>query len=360
MAINYTTRNNPKKTDDKQELGFKIIFFALNFLLVPFSVLATYKGYKGFLGEYLAIVLAAATGLLFFGLNLIIMQRRQKGMSHTKQIFGFLLPLLISFFGNFAYFYGNQMEGTLLNKDLTAYETTLSRTYQDAVSELTNGTGLDELEAKLKAELELLKIQIEQKQYGGCGTECIKKWNEIIQLFRDYNTKYNNSQVTNLTKVYVKTYSNFELTALNYFKGLKSTKESEIKRKIGQLTPVYEPLKIVADSLLKQENKVQLKSGGVDLIKKIKGANDNIGAKAMGFLKGTNYSFTPLNEYEGVNAKNIKSVLESAFIKKDNTSATVFSIILSLVIDLATLGFVFLALSYNKQKRKANTGPKEL
>jgi hypothetical protein len=357
MAINYKTRNNPKKTSDKQEIGFRIIFFALNFLLVPFSAIATYNGYKGFLDEYLAIVLAAATGLLFFGLNFIIMERRKKGLSHLKQSIGFLLPLLISFFGNFTYFYGNQMEGTLLEKDLTYYATTLDKSYEAGKSGLNNSTGLNDLETKLKAELKLLKFQMETPPKG-YGKEAKKKWANIIQLFSDYNLKYNGSASTSLTKIYNQKYYNFENAALGYFSSIKDSKETEINTKLSELSNLYDPVSIIADSLLKSGNEEQLKTSGEDAIKKIQRANNLIGAKSKGFLP--DYNYTELKEYEVVNAKNIKSVLNSAFVRKDNNSATVFSIIISLVIDLATLGFVFLALSFTKQKNKTYSGPRSL
>ncbi|MDX6746978.1 hypothetical protein SHK09_09265 [Polaribacter sp. PL03] len=357
MAINYKTRNNPEKTDDKQEVGFKIIFFALNFLLVPFSAIATYKGYRGFLDEYLAIVLATATGLLFFGLNYIIMERRKKGESHLKQSLGFLLPLLISFFGNFTYFYGNQMEGSLLNKDLTEYKTTFKKTYESAVSGLNNSTGLFDLETRLKGELKLLKFQMETPPTG-YGKEAKKKWGEIALLFSDYNLKYNASSQSSMTKIHVKKYINFEKAAMSYFNSLKDSKENEVNTKLNELTSLYKPVNIVADSLLKSANEVQLKKGGVDVIKKIKSVNDDIGQKAKGFL--TAFTYEEVSDYEAVNAKNIKSVLDSAFVRRDNNSATVFSIIISLIIDLATLGFVFLALSYNKERKYTSTGPRGL
>ncbi len=358
MAINYKTRNNPKKSSDKQEIGFRIIFFALNFLLVPFSAIATYMGYKGFLNQYLAIVLAAATGLLFFGLNFIIMERRKKGESHLKQSLGFLLPLLISFFGNFTYFYGNQMEGTLLNKDLTRYATTLDNSYQAGKSGLNNSTGLNQLEATLKAQLQFLKSEMETPPKG-FGSASEKIWNVIIQLFIDHNAKYGNNVDNPNTRIYkTRGYTYYENAAMNYFNSLKNTKEAEINSKLTELNNLYDPVSKLADSLLKSGNEELLKLNGIDAINKIRKANNDIGSKSKGFLPDFNY--TQLKEYEGVNAKNIKSVLNSAFVRKDNNSATVFSIIISLIIDLATLGFVFLALSFTKKKTNTYLGPRSL
>jgi hypothetical protein len=285
------------------------------------------------------------------------MQRRKKGQSHIKQSIGFLLPLLISFFGNFTYFYGNQMEGTLLNKDLTQYKTTFKKTYENAVSGLNNSTGINDLETKLRAELQLLKFQMETPPKG-YGKAAKKKWANIIKLFSDYNSTYNGSPGASMTQIHVKKYINFENSAMNYFNSLKDSKENEVNSKLAVLTSLYKPVNTVADSLLKSGNEEQLKSGGVDLIKKIKSVNDDIGQKSKGFLNA--YIYDPLLAYNPVNAKDVKSVLSSAFVKKDNNSATTFSIILSLVIDLATLGFVFLALSYNKQKKSTNSGPRQL
>ncbi|WP_075343823.1 hypothetical protein [Tenacibaculum agarivorans] len=358
-------KTKPKKEIKKedQNMGFKIIFFALNFLLVPFSAYTTFKGYSQFLGIPLAIVLALATGLMFFGLNYAIMTLREEGKPHFKQSVGFLLPLMISFFGNFPHFYGNQMQGSLLNEEVTHYKTTLTNTYNTAINKLErkrlderqgieSKNELDILKTNLDADLKELKAQI---QDGGCKGMCRQKWEEIRSLFMEYNKVHNgtNNAPPHISQIFTKSYNQFENLAMSNFKALLNKQKNEIENIDGQIDldikllndTDYSNLVKLSDTLLMAQNEERLKIEGGNLLKRIKATNDDLGQKAS---KLPGYEFTILPAPEEVNTKNIKGVLESAFIKNDNSSATIFSIILSLIIDLAVLGFVFLILSFKK------------
>ncbi|HAA17155.1 MAG TPA: hypothetical protein DCE41_37760 [Cytophagales bacterium] len=365
MAIKHATKSPKGK---QQNLGFSIVFFALNFLLVPFSAYATYAGYKEFLEEPMAILLAAVTGLLFFGLNYFISEKRKKGEPHLREAFGFLLPLMISFFGNFAYFYGGQMEGTLLEEDLTKYRTTLTKTYNDAIGGLTmkQQNQIDSIEAKndlenlrtmVESELSALESQIND---GGCFGLCDQKWEDIKQLFTDYNIRKTGSAGIPLDDAFTKEYSIFEEKALGRLEELEEGEEREIE-KIKQIiqrhkdhidnTTDFVPQIALAVDLLKSSNRDRLLNEGEMLIKDIKRTNDDIGLYTSPILN--DFSYTELMPYEGINRRNFKGVLKNAFIDIVNPAATFISTILSLVIDLATLGFVVLIL-VNVRRRSSN------
>lgn len=370
MAINYTTRNNPKKTGNKQGLGMKIIYFALNFILVPFSAYQTYLGYEKFLGSegasfsIAAFAIAAVSALIFFGLNYTIMERRVAGEPHFKHVFGYLLPLAISFFGNFNSIYSAQMKGKLVADELAVYSTTLNNTYNAAVSEMEKSTGLFDLKTNLDSQLEQLRVQMEdQGAYNGFGKEAKKKWDEIDQLFKDYNTKYTGYKIGELTKVHNTTrYRNFENTATRYYKSIAVSKQSELDR---VLEPIKSNYKIVIDNYDSMVKNDMIKSMGFQMLEDLRKANNEMGNTVSNHLASLtnpiNFQYTPLNESDQRQLGTIKHSLESAFVKWENPTASVFSSFFSLIIDLIPLGFLFLVFPYNSNKRKnQRTGPRSL
>lgn len=345
MAINYTTRDNPKKTDDKQSLGVQIIFFALNFLAVPFSAYATFQGYRETAGgDIMAIILATLTAVLFFGLNYLIMDKRRKGESHALQAVGYLIPLGISFIGNFTNFYGNQVEATVLKNDLAQYSKTLKTTYESSMTALDNSTGLVDFELKLNTQLNQLKVQYKSRW----GSECNKEWAKIKQLCGG-----------NLTKIFgKKTYNKAEDIANNYFASLKQTKNANINILKDQINNLYKPLLEEIEDIKK--DKEVLKRNGSDLINKIRIANDDIGEIIKG--KITDFVYKSETVHNKVGKENPMQTLKHAWGEKNITSIeTITAAFFSLIIDLVTLLFIFLAIPYNSNKRKnVITGPRSL
>jgi hypothetical protein len=372
MAINHTTRNNPKKTEDnKQGLGMKVIYFALNFILVPFSAYQTYIGYEKFLGsESLsfsipAAAIAAVSALIFFGLNYTIMERRVTGKPHLTHIFGYLLPLAISFFGNFNSIYSAQMKGKLVSDELAVYSTNLNTTYNSALSEIDKSTGLSDLKINLDSELSLLKLQMEdQGAYNGYGKEAKIKWGEINKLFENYNKQFLNGGSGKLTKIYnTSRYKNFENTANQYYNSLEKSKLAEVNKVLEPIKAKYKEVTGQYDKMIKED---EAKSSGFQMLEDIRKINNEvIGNPVNSYLSNlnnnSNFSYTELKESDQRQLGTIKHSLESAYVKWENPVATFFSTFFSLVIDLIPLGFLFLVFPYNSNKRKNKpTGPRSL
>lgn len=365
MAINYTTRNNPKKTDNKKGLGMKIIYFALNFLLVPFSSYQTYMGYEKFLGDMPAILIAIVSGLIFFGLNYSIMERRVAGVPHNILIFGYLLPLGISFFGNFNAIYGAQMKGQLVGSELAIYSTTMNNTYNAAISEMDKSTGLLDLKINLDSELEQLRVQMEdQGAYNGYGKEAQKKWSEVEQLFSSYNLKYLDHSSGKLTKVQdTRKFNNFKNTALKYYESIEKAKEVELNKVLDSIKSNYKKVNDNYDSMVKNDS---IKVLGFQMLEDIRKTNNEfIGNPTKSYLgsltNSVDFKFEELTESDQRQVGTIKHSLESAFVKWENPTASFFASFFSLIIDLIPLGFLFLVFPYNSTKKK-NTpiGPRSL
>ena len=369
MAINYTTRNNPKKTENKQGIGMKIIYFALNFILVPFSAYQTYVGYEKFLGSenmsfsIPAAAIAAVSALIFFGLNYTIMERRVAGKPHLTHIFGYLLPLAISFFGNFNSIYSAQMKGQLVADELAVYSTTLNTTYNSALSEVNKSTGLQNLKTQLDAKLGQLEYQINTPPRG-YGGEAKKIWSEINQLFNNYNDQFLNGGSGQLTKVYnTSKYSNFKNAAYQYYNSLENSKLTDLNTLMNPLKKRYTKVSNEYDLMVKND---EIKSLGFQMIEDIsKTNNEVIGNPVKSYLSNlnnsSNFSFTELKESDQRQLGTIKHSLESAYVKWENPVASFFATFFSLVIDLIPLGFLFLVFPYNSGNRKNKiTGPRSL
>jgi hypothetical protein len=369
MAINYTTRNNSKKTEDKQGLGMKIIYFALNFILVPFSAYQTYIGYEKFLGsESLsfsipAAAIAAVSALIFFGLNYTIMERRVAGKSHLTHIFGYLLPLAISFFGNFNSIYSAQMKGKLVADELAVYSTTLNTTYNSALSEVDKSTGLSNLKANLNLRLTQLENQMNTIPRG-YGKEAKLEWAEINQLFENYNKQFLNGSSGKLTKVYnTSKYGNFENTALQYYNSLEKSKLTEIDKVLDPIKNKYNAVNEKYDLMVKND---EIKSLGFQMLEDIRKTNNEvIGNPVKSYLSNlnnsSNFSITELKESDQRQLGTIKHSLESAYVKWENPVASFFATFFSLVIDLIPLGFLFLVFPYNSRNRRNKlSGPRSL
>lgn len=342
--MQYLTKKNPDTSTNKNEIGTQIIFFALNFLAVPFSAYATYQGYKETAGgDIMAIILAALTGILFFGLNFLIMERRRNGKPHVAQTLGYIIPLGISFIGNFTNFYGNQVEGNVLKNELAQYSKTLKTTYEASLGALDESTGLADFELKLNTQLSQLKAQ----SNSGWGANSNKEWKTIQELC--------NGQ---LTPIYGnKTYQKAKDIADLYYSSLKQTKNAEIDIVKNQINNLYKPLEMQADSIGK--DKKLLKKEGSTLINKIRVANDDIGeitrSKIPEFINKSD------KVHIKVGKENPMQTLKHAWgvsnrISMETITATFFS----LIIDLVTLAFIFLAYSYAPNKRKTKPRKKTL
>jgi hypothetical protein len=280
------------------------------------------------------------------------MDRRKNGLPHLKQVIGYLIPLSISFIGNFTYFYGNQVESTLLKKDLIHYSKVFDNTYENSKSSLINSTGLKEFKIKIDAELSQLNNQInKQGAYNGYGSKAKEKWNEIKKIFDDFNG-------TTLTEPGEKTYKRFETTTLDAYEAIAKSKSENIKETVDFVDNTYEELHKRVEKLKKGANSDLLKIEGEDLINDLKAANDKIGDKTLGELN--DFEYENLVPYKKVGAKNPIQTLENA-LKFENPVATISSIFFSLIIDLITLVFIFLAFSYTKNKgRNRVRAPKTL
>lgn len=353
MEIKYGVKEKRGKEKAQKGIGMKIVYFALNFLLVPFSAYQTYMGYEEFLGVVPAGILASVSALIFFGLNYTIMERRIAGNSHTVLILGYLLPLGISFFGNFNSIYGAQMKGKLVADELAIYSTDLYDTYTAAKTALDKSTGLSELETAYKAELGQLRSQMHGVGRDGYGPEARKSWVEINRIFNNYNAAYGRENAKGLTQVQNTSHIRyFENAANAYFRDLSTEKKAKKDEVLTPITEKFEKVQKEYDSTLKNE---LIKDNGFALLEELRKTNNEIGKSTNNYLEAqpgeSEFTFKELQESDQRQVGTIKHSLESAFVRGDNPTAAGFASFFSIIIDIIPLGFLFLVFPYSKGRK---------
>ena len=114
----------------RRDWTLEVIFYALNGIALPISAVQTWAGYKKVVvgGEYSALAIALLSAILFFALNYRIKEKRIKGESTGRLLFGYLIPFGISFFGNFNGVYTMQVGDKYFNDELSYYQDTLENT----------------------------------------------------------------------------------------------------------------------------------------------------------------------------------------------------------------------------------------
>lgn len=360
MAIKYTTKTNDKTKQNPADVSYQIIFFALNFLAVPFSAWQTYKGYRDVAAgdnelEKLIFpaLLALISAVLFFGLNYLIMDLRKNGKPHFIQTLGYIIPLGISFFGNFNSFYSNQMKASLLSTEITQYQDTLRITYSNSKDVLIKSTGLNELKNDLENELTGLTSSYNgESGASGWFNDCNEYWKKIEYLLGE-------SEI----KLFNKIPSVARNTVNSKFATIESSRKLVVNPVLNKIDSHYsEVSELIADAKVNNELSIQ----GNFILDQIRIANNDIGSSTKSFLtslaynKNEDFYYTQLTQSKETQIGTIKHTLNSAFIKWDEPTATVFALFFSIIIDLAVLIFIFLAFSYNNKRRPTYQGPRPL
>lgn len=358
--IKHTTRINDQTKPKAQDLGIQIIFFALNFLAVPFSGYQTYMGYRDVAGgEIMAIVLAGLSSLLFFGLNYIIMDRRKNGMPHLVQTLGYILPLGISFFGNFNSFYCNSTSCDLQVLSVNNYTGVLEKTKSDGIAALLLSTE----NAQRSADKNILLIDLKQQIENGWGKNCKDLWDKLQKITPTSEPQDENEMASCKANKNLcwKLYEYREKWFNNAFEADSIGRYNKVKPAITEINALYDTLKPSIDyfkSLSCISNGAKKTKEGLRLTDDVRKTNNDIADIVR--VKINDFNYTPLATSDDSGVCTIKHSLESAYVRWDFPTATFFATFFSLIIDLITLGFVFLAIPYDNKRRPNYQGPRPL
>jgi hypothetical protein len=352
------------KIDEKQnikgDLTEYVFFIVLNLLVVPFSAYQTFVGYqKDVAGHWiLALVVALISAVLFAAMNFGIRSSRLKGEKHHLKILMYIVPLGMSFFGNFNAFYANQMREALLRKEISDYRLTLTTTKNVAVSEIEKSVDIPAFRRDYDLYETALKTEF-GKYPEGWGKNCEQRWKDLCSFL----SSKGGSLLPNVVSSYsgdVK-YNRALNFALGERNAILSSKQSKIVPVLISINESFDKQIINLDSLTSLSKPVFSSKMLDDMVI----VENTIRTEAESFLGSkTVFSHQPLKSSNENEIGTIKHSLNSAFVKKESPTATAFSLFLSLIIDFAALLYIVVFIPYNKvsktEGRINSNGPKRI
>ncbi len=333
-----------------------LFFIALNALVIPFSGYQTFVGYeKDVAGHWiLAAVVAAISAVLFAAMNFGIRQSRLDGKRHIWQVLLYIVPLGLSFFGNFNAFYSQQMQNELYDKEITNYERVLQATHDESIQALHSSAGLVPL--KTSKDMALASLEAQYRGDGGSpgwADECERDWNKLKSILERADPL--GSKISNFNPGVQNKMVAAKALANSYFNQLEENKMNEIDPLIRDIDTRFHKV----DSVVHRARTLKtLNEDGREILDDIIKANNQIGTKTKSRIG--DFPFVELETSEHNQIGTIKHTLKSAFVDKESPSATFFSIFLSLIIDLSALFYILLFVPYNTVGGNRSRGPRRV
>lgn len=361
MAVKLKPTSSQSKTSSSKGNIIELLFFiALNVLVIPFSTYQTFVGYgKDVAGNWLlALVVALISGVLFAAMNFGIRENRLKNKKHSLMLVMYIIPLGISFPGNFNAFYSNQMKTSLLRNEVSQYKSALTETRDIAVHGIEASIGLNASKQEYNTKWNALKTEYKDAALSGWGRESQANWVALCRFLQDEGGSI---KVSDQGKNKSNYFANAQVFSQNTFNSLLASKKSTIKDPLDYIGSKYKPVINRVDSLSSLPTPVYNSA----LLDKMVEAENQIRSKAKAVLGGKDIFTTPKLEPSSQNEiGTIKHTFNSAFVKFENPSATILSLFLSLIIDLAALLHIVVFIPYKKNNGKGgrlnNNGPQRI
>lgn len=357
MSVRIVTveNNNKNKNSSTIELMF---FIALNALVIPFSAYQTFVGYeKDVAGhQILAMVVALISAVLFAAMNFGIREKRLKGQRHFLMVIMYIIPLGLSFFGNFNAFYSNQMKDSLLQSEISSYKLQLTTTRDEAVAALENSSGIAALQTNYDLLWNDLSTEYKDALPPDWGPKSEEKWRDLVAFLSAEGGIISTSDKGSFKPNFFRNAETFSKNTLNT---IIKTKQDHIDPELKYINDKFTPVIANIDSLTGL-SRPRYESRMLDNMVQ---AENEIRSRTASFI-GTDeiFSNTPLKPSGENEIGTIKHTIDSAFNKKENPSATWFSLFLSLIIDLAALLYIMVFIPYKISTRKGrvNSGPQSI
>ena len=350
------------KNNNKIELLF---FIALNLLVVPFSTWQTFLGYeKDVAGNpILAFIVAAISGVLFFAMNFGIRSSRILGEKHFLKVIMYIVPLAISFPGNFNAFYSNQMKDSLLRNEVTDYKLTLRKTKESALEQIEKSVKIKEFKEGYNSRYETLRIEVKGKNDMGWGKLSQKKWRELCDYIKKEGGTIDIKSIEKFTKKDIRKFAKASELAEGQKKSIIKSKENKISSKVSDIKNKFKETNDFIESKLNRSKPIYSSV----MLDKIVETENLIRSKTESFFNNNNvFSHTALKASDQNEIGTIKHSFNSAFVKRDYPTAMMFSSFLSLIIDFSALLYILVFIAYNKtaktkkEGRIANNGSRKI
>lgn len=325
-----------------------MFFIVINVLLVGISTWQTFIGYKADVAGniIIAATIAIASGVLFLAMNFEIRNRRLAGKPHLLLIVMYLIPLAISFPGNFNAFYSNQTEESFLKDEVNTYLNQLANTKKEAVQAINNSAELDEFERNFKSRMQALDIEF-HKAPSGWGRMAQQRWEELLKFLNENGANVKTS-VLGETKNDKSRFDRAIVAANEGKNNIISSRKAKISDPLTNIENWYSPVVQRVDSIRELTTPIYSSFLLDDMVN----AENNIRTETTAFLGHTDvFSASPLKKSREDDTGKIKHTLEKVF-KGEERSAMAFSLFFSLIIDLAALVYILVFIPYQRQQGK--------
>lgn len=336
----------------KNSITDLMFFIAINFLAVGVSTYQTFVGYEADVAGNLLIALSIAlmSGILFLAMNFEIRKRRLLGQKHILLVIMYIVPLGISFFGNFNAFYANQTGEDFLKNEIVAYKTQLNNSYAEAVQNIESSVDISAFIRNYNSYLAQLDTEF-NKPPKGWGKMAQQRW---VELTKFLNEQGGNIQPTIIEGTKDQIRFNRALSFVNDEKdNILDAKNNKIKPILSAIQNKYAPVSSRIDSLVNLPKPVYRNAMLDDLVE----AENYVRIQTSSFLGNDDFFSRPsLRPSAESGIGTIKHTLRKAFVEREEPSATFFSLFFSLIIDLAALLYILVFIPYKKQKRVQGNG----
>jgi hypothetical protein len=341
--------NKNQKQEFKTEL---ILFIALNVLIVPFSVYQTYSGYyKSFDSPIMALVIAAISGLLFIAMNFGIRNSRLLGEKHILKVVMYLIPLTISFPGNFNAFYSNQMKNSLLSFEVTNYKRIMVETKDAAENAIATSENILGFKQDYNTHIGNLEDEF-TKLPSGWGKNCNTYWRTLCTFLNENGGSINPQPTIELENEKIK-FDRANTFAERQYNNILSSKRSKIGPTLNKISKTFSEIDFYIDSMLNLSTPIY----SANMLNKIVESENLIRSKADGFLGENNiFNHPPLTISKENEIGTLKHSLNSGFVEWKDSSATIFSSFLSLIIDFSALLYILVFIPFNRTKKNKGGG----
>jgi len=342
------TETNKKQKNNKFTSEF-FLFIAINVLLVGVSTWQTFLGYeKDVAGSAIvAAVIALASGFLFLGLNFGIRDRRLKGESHWLMVLMFIIPLGISFFGNFNAFYSNQTKKVFLKQTMGEYKAHMEGTNQEALSALRNSIDLNTLGREFNSYKDQLKIEYDNPP-AGWGSQANERWNDLVNFLNKEGATIGGNALGKASSQ--QKYIRAITLADHSFSNLVQNREDKIKDAQDKIDKQYSSVSTRINNITGKSYEDE--DAVIKLLTEMSEVENAIRGIAVSHLSSSQDSIFSRAQLETPSigeTGTIKHTLQKAFVEGEEPTAIVFGVFFSLIFDLAALIYVLVFYKYNKE-----------
>lgn len=334
-----------------QTSGLSFVVIA-SVVCISISLIQTAIGYSPLFGSPITWIVSGIISIFMFRTNLELRSAIQTRSAIGGLVLFYLILTMVSFIGNFNAFYSRFMKTELYAQEIREYQESIPGLASSAKIKLGETNNYNELEGKVRGLIVPLKQQIQDPLNSGFGDKAKIIGTEIEELLDVKLTEVNG-------------------TPKQKADAMEEQIEAVLEQKKITLTSDVTPVIVKIEQKVKQiEPKLEnalipknIESQGRNAIEQAARVYNSIGETTQKIV--TDFKFER-KEARNLEVGKLSHSLNSAFVERVNSSATLISTLASLLIDFLVPIYIFLTVkkistdsvstSSNNQNNTSNRG----